>query len=422
MNISHHPVHRAAPFAICLTLASLSLGTTFAANPDPAAATAAPKTHVLFMGADIALEKDKVFHPVEDVTATSLVIKPGGKPVNVPQAQSINFRISETLKIAATSVGVDDLKAERAYTPGADPFRKFASVASMAGPGQSPEMDRAQGALMMASGPGMRVVPLPTDTPEQAAGIVANGVQRDAQIGSLQSDLDQVQAQESDRAIDMTGQLSQMGVEETRKLFDAIRLSFNVTSEKNLAQPYYAVIAQIRERDSKPGQVRKWAYVKSLGPISAGQTKKVNVYQGGLPPGYILESYEVHLYNHGEELATNLSRKRVPLTDEEALEFRIIEYVGAHQGRTLPASLATTTLTSDGRASLTPAQLGQTCYVRVAKDGRVAAAFRDAAGQQTLQDPALEAALKTFRFKPALQAGKSVESIVPINLAQLATP
>ena len=80
------------------------------------------------MGADISLEKDKVFHPVEDVTETAAVIKLNGKQVHVPLERTANLQIIENLKIAATSVRIDDLKTRRAYTPGADPLRKFAQV------------------------------------------------------------------------------------------------------------------------------------------------------------------------------------------------------------------------------------------------------------------------------------------------------
>ena len=205
-------------------------------------------------------------------------------------------------------------------------------------------------------------------------------------------------------------------LEESEQMFDAIRMSFEVKPEKDLTHAYYAVIAQIRDHDSKPGHMRKWAYVKALGAMSAGVATKVNIYQGGLPPGYILENCEVHLYDNGDELATSLSRKRVPLTDEEAFEYRIIEYVGANKGRTLAAVPAMVELTSEARATLTPAQLDENCYVRVAKDGRVTGVFRDAAGKQPLQDVPLESALRTVRFKPALQTGKPVESIVLIKL------
>jgi hypothetical protein len=78
--------------------------------------------------------------------------------------------------------------------------------------------------------------------------------------------------------------------------------------------------------------------------------------------------------------------------------------------------------TRDLRAALNPAQLSETCFVRVAKNGRVAAAFHDKAGKQPLQDPALESALKTLRFKPALEAGKPVESVAPVRLGKIVGP
>jgi hypothetical protein len=258
-------------------------------------------------------------------------------------------------------------------------------------------------------------------TPNEWMGVAALAEAEARRAGAEAAEMQALNSPNS-QVYDVASQSAAAGVEAAREMFDAIRLSFELTPDADLAQPYYAVIAQIRERDSKPDQVRKWAYVRSLGPISAGATRKVNVYQGGLPRGYILESWEVHLYDHGKEVATSLSRKRVPLTDEEALEFRIIEYVGANKGRTLPAAPLTTTLTSEVRASLTADQLVETCYVRVAKDGRVAAAFRDPAGQQPLQDPELESALRTFRFTPALEAGKPVESIAPVKLAQPPSP
>ena len=406
MKTSRLPSYRAAQIGLTLALVQLSLGNTFAARPEPAVnAPAAPKTHVLFMGADIALEKDQVFSPVEDVTERELVIKPGGKLVKVPTAQCVNFNISEVLRISPTGVGIDDLKFDRAYTPGTDPYVKFAHNAALAA-----DVSAAPG---IARGNLLRM---------QMAGGASPDAGYQQQIATAQSGVDAAELASSRDIFDVGSQSALAGSEAMRELFDAIRLSFAVTSDKDLAHPYYAVIAQIRDPGSKPGQTRRWAYLRSLGSMSAGESRKVNLYQGGFPPGFILEHCEVHVYNHGEELATNLSRKRVPLTDAEALEYRIIEYVGAHKGRTLPASLATTMLAREVRATLTPAQLSQTCYVRVAKDGRVAAAFRDAAGHQPLQDPALESALKTFRFEPALETGKPVESIALINLSQLAPP
>jgi len=160
-----------------------------------------------------------------------------------------------------------------------------------------------------------------------------------------------------------------------------------------------------------------WTFLKMLGTMGAGETRRMDIYQSGFPPGYHLENYEVHVYDRAVELATNLSRKRVELTDEEALEFRIIEYIGANKGRTLRATPLISTIPDTVLATLTPEQQRTACYLRVGTDGRVTGAFRDAAGKKPLGDPTLEAALATLVFNPALEAGKPVESIVAIKPA-----
>jgi hypothetical protein len=356
---------------------------------------------------------------VEDVSGASITINRDGKLVRVPMEKDTNLQIKETLKLAGASIAVDNLKFERAFAPGSDPFLKVAQAAAMAA-GETAVEDLARGEVMRA------------DTQVMGANIQLNALRgtryegegraavaaADARMQSAQADLMATYNGATSQFADVSARAADAGSELSQELFDAIRISFEVTADQELKQPYYAVIAQIRERDAKPGHVRKWAYVKPLGTLKPGRATNVTVYQSGLPRGYILESCEVHLYEGGKEFATNLSSKRVDLTEEEALEFRIIEYVAENKGQTLQAAPAITNLAFDVRASLTKAHLEETCYVRVAKDGRVTAAFSDAAGKKPLKDDALESALMTLRFNPALEAGKPVESIAPIKLGE----
>ena len=136
--------------------------------------------------------------------------------------------------------------------------------------------------------------------------------------------------------------------------------------------------------------------------------------------GYILESHHVYLFEEGEEIATDISRKRVPLTADEAFQYSVIEYVGAHKGQTLGATPAIERLPRQLRQQLMVGQLSDTYYVRVTKEGRVADAFRDAEGKQPLGNPQLEAVLKAVPFMPGLAAGKPVEQLVPLKLGSLA--
>lgn len=373
----------------------------FAAGSTAQPPASPAKTHVLFLGADIALENNRVPHRVEDVTATQVLIREEGKVVPVPLWRATNLNIRETLKLAETSVRLEKLSYEEAYTDGADPIVKLGqSIALAEGEAAVRDLARAEAihARMGALGGGVSA---------EAAARVDSA---EAQVNRLDSLMPLSMSDVGARSASMVG-----------GNYDAIRFSFRFTADRDLQQPYYAVIAQIRDPGSAPGKVRKWTYLKSMDRLKAGETGKVAVLQGGMPPGFAIEQCEVHIYDAGEELATNLSRKRVDLTEQEAMDYRIFEHIGMNKNRTLPAELATTSLDGKTRFSLTKTQLEQTAYARVDPSGTVIAVFADEAGRKLVEDEALAATIRNLRFKPALQAGKPVESTAAINLSALKT-
>jgi len=418
-----HRLHRCpTKLLVRLAMATVTHGLVFAEeNVSTADAGAVAKNHVLFMGADIAVEKDKEFHPVHDVTPSSLVIELNGKPAEVRQSRDVNLLIKESLKLALANATVENLVTERAYAPGSDPFRQIAQSAAFAA-GETAVADLAQGEVLQANtmvmGANVVLEALRgTDIEYQGVAAVA---QAEAVRSAAETNVAHAYNTSGGQIADVGARAADAGAQASQQQYDAIRLSFEVVSERDLPQPYFAVVAQIVEPGSKPGHARKWAYVKTLGALKAGEKKRVTVFQGGMPSGYAIESCEVHLYDRGSEIATNLSRKRVELTDDEALQFRIIEYVDANKGRTLPAAPAAA-MPASARASLTPAQLSENCFVRVAKDGRVTDVYRDATGRKPLKDSALESVLKALRFKPALESGKPVDSIIAVIPGRLAS-
>jgi len=411
-NIAHG---RRSPTFLGPALFCLVTAAAAAAGPG---GTAAPTTHVLFMGADITVEKDKEFHRVVDVTQSDLIIKPGSQPVKLPLTQPVDLRINETLKLAEASVAIDHWQAERAYSINADPFLGLARSTALAA-GESAVSDLANGARLMASmgvaGANAQLGMVRGTPAEGTARVAVDDALRN--LAEQEANVTQSYNTPQQEVFDVGSQSVKASAGEP--MYDAIRLTFEVSAKSTLTQPYYAVIAQIRDYGSKPGQARKWAFVRSLGPMNAGEVKNVTVYRGGFPPGYILEGCEVHVYNRGEELSTNLSRKRVPLTADEAQEYQTIEYLGANKGRTLPAIADPTRLPADWRDQLAPDQLNATCYVRVDRSGGPVGVYSDVAGVKPLQDPVLESALKRLRFKPALKDGKPVESIIAVTPGQL---
>jgi hypothetical protein len=383
----------------------------------PASADASA-THVLFMGVELAAEKGRAYHPVVGVTAASVVIAPEGKPVRLPLAQTANLRVTETLRLADAKVGLDHFKFERAYSADADPSAQLARTAALAA-SQTAFVDLANADLRRANlqVAGASGAVAGASNPEDMAD--ARRALNSAQSvqASAEANLNQALATPNSQVYDVGAQSARLSGEEN---YDAIRVSFAVTAESDLAQPYCGIIARLRDPGTRSDRVRPWVYLHPLSPMLAGETRRVTVFQSGFPPGYTLEGCDVHVYDGAKELATPLSPRRVPLSDEEAREYRVIEYIAANRGRTLPAALITTALRLDAWASLNPAQLKETCHVRVAKDGRVTGTFRDADGKKPLADAALAAVLKTLRYNPALVAGQPVESIVPVVLGGLA--
>jgi hypothetical protein len=361
---------------------------------------------VLFKGADVAVQNDKAFSPIDEVNDTGFVVRANGKPVNVPKDRAGSLQVSENLKIATSSVRMSDMKSERAYSKQADPFRKMEGFNSAAA-GAAGVEDLARGALVADH----------AKLDLTASGSGPSAQQAQATLAADQAAVDSATTQTS-QAINMLGSAeAKDGGADSGGGYDAIRVSFSVTPMSDLAKPYFAVIARIKDPAGKPDQEQPWVHLESLGPMAAGVTRKVNVYEEGLPPGYALGKCEVHFYDGRSELATNLSSNRAELSKDEMLDFRVIQYIAGNDGRTLPAAPAM--FANDLRASLSQDQLNQTCYVRVAKDGRVAATFRDKDGAQPLQDQTLDAALKGLRFKPAIESGKPVEATVAIRLGKL---
>ena len=392
--------------AIFLATALLSSGiVVFAADSAASAQPAAqPKTHVLFIGANIELERDKVFQPVEGATADAYLIKSDGKQVKVALTQNSNLRITETLKIARTSVTVTKFKSEPAYTPGADPFRQFFE-ASLIADTHTDATDHAQGEVVrLTFAPVVDSSPIPNQERAIAAQWAKVDTSRDSMFSSMQEDTR------------LKSELTNLTPGQEK--FDAIKVSFEAVPEKDLEHPYCAVVAQVREPSSEPGHTRRIVYVKSFSSMRAGATQKVMIFEGGLPPGYILENAEVHFYDNGQELATSLSRKRVPLTDDEAFQYSVIDYIGTHKGATVRPQLL---IAESDRAQVERLvqRITTTCYLRVTKQGRVTDVFTDASRKNKLADAELAAHLSDLRFYPALEKGAPIEVLVPLEPGHL---
>ena len=378
------------------------------AAPAPAGPAAAPppKPYTLFFGADLDIQQGKEFCRVQDVAGDTLVARVDGALRPIPtNAGPVNLRLHQALKLAGTTVTIANLKAERVYTPGNDPVRKFAR--EQPGSAGLAQYDIAQGKALeaeMNASIGSLSGPL---SPQVQAGVQA-----------AEAAADQSRAQMSSAAYDPSEFAIRMQDELAKQEFDAIEITFDVSAPTPLPHPYIVIVAQYREPGAPAGAVHNWIYAQALDPVDSAP-RAVTINRGGFPKGFELQSYQLHLYDRGRELPTSVADRRLSLTRDEAFQYVVLDYFAGHKGQNVPASPALFQLPADLRTHVSDAQFTRTFYVTVTKDGLPTAAYLDPDCRQKLEDPYLQSVLLDIRFTPQLDKGQPIGGIALVKLSHL---
>jgi hypothetical protein len=410
----------------------------------------AEKTHTLFMGADIAVNLDRDVYVVRDVVGSSWVINVNGQEKIISAKQApLHLKITPNLKLTEKSATIGGFRREQAYTFDNDPSVRLTRAVSQSSmdnfsaqdvaDAQRDRLDTMLGnpaaavlvpsdqqfgadAIMetakydgAATHPGVGLNPsgaVPTATGStigsyfhsgatDALGINAGLVQNSANEAATQAE----NGDEVGRRLVKTG-------------LDAMEVEFDISSEWTLHNPYIVNMTRFHPRNSKPGIVQNMIYAEALNPINA-HPLHVHLLEGGFPFDFEVLAFEVHIYDRGVEIATNLASNRVELTRDEAFDYVKYEYIGAHGGETLPAVAAMGNLPSDLATRLATGQYSETYYVRVTKDGFAQDIFLDPGCSSRVEDDYLQSLAKNLRFKPALKKGRPVEGVAKVKLGEL---
>jgi hypothetical protein len=372
---------------------------TFAAGSATAPADE-PKTHALFMGADVSVEYNRAMYRVQAVVDGAVIVSVDGKDVRVPADWSnLKLKVDRTLKLTSTSASVTNLKGEKAYSPGNDPWENYQKGLLTAAAQHEGEVFNAR------------------STQDHRLAVETAPV-RDAYAREVQKIfIDASKQIEGDTAkivVAAGDTFGPVGIEpEGKESFDAMRVTFEVSADQPLNDPYVVVLGQIHEKNDKPGTVTNWFYAQPLSPITH-ETRKVSLLKKGFPLGFETLDFQVHLYNRGREIATDVAPKRVLLTREEAFTYARMEYQGSNKGASLPAKPFMGKLTKEAKARLSPEQLAQAYYVKVSKDGLPLAAFLDTHCSHPV-DEAIAALVTNIRFYPALDKGRPIDGVAELK-------
>ena len=386
--------------------AALSAGSA-TADTSPAA----EKTHTLFMGVDLSVEQNKEFHPVRAVAGNAFVIDVKGKPVAIPMDQGvISLQVGQSLKLTENSAVVANLKGERTYTLRNDPNRKNAqAIADAEGLNASYQSSLNVATEELAYAQNKYGNYQPSTGPFADVG----------KNWAVASYLQNTQAAYNTAAATPGSSANPtVHAAEWEDALDAMDVTFEVSAERPLSNPYVVIIARYHAKDAKPGAVGNWIYARALKPVGR-EAKKVHLVQGGFPPGFELLDFQVHLYNQGEEVATNVAPKRVALTRDEAFQYVLIDYLSSHKKANLPAAPVMGRLPPDWRTRLTADQLSRPYFIKVSKGGLPLGIYADEACSQPVTDPYLDSVVKGIRFTPALDQGKAVDGTAKLRFGDI---
>lgn len=396
----------------CLGLPPVALrGAETGANP----AASADITHTLFLGSDIAIEWQGQFRPLVGVKGSAFVVNVDGKPTVIPAAESkVRIKVADQLRMSESVASVANVKTERTYSPGNDPGRRLVESTSMAMSGNEAQtLARRESRYAQTAGAN----PAPTNgSPGGAAAAQAEAEAARERASIAQSNYFQSAGAGSNFS-DVGARSAIAGRESAEQRFDAIRVTFGIASDKPLAAPYLVVLANLRDDGKKSGPLRQLVYAQNLPPLDANQ-RTVEVYRGGLPPGYELEDCRIHLYDGGREVATSVSRKQVPLGRNDAFQFAVADYVSRHKNETLPPAPAREFWTDDLASRMAVNRAESTVHVKIGKSGQPEGAFEDRACTRRIADDVLARTISELRFYPALAKGVAVGGVAIMHVGQ----
>jgi hypothetical protein len=408
------------------------------------------KTHTLFMGADIAISLDRDLYPVRDVMGSSWVIDINhqDKVVSAKEAP-MNLKITPTLKLTETAVTIAGFKKEPAYSYGNDPSVRLTKGLDSSSAMSTDLIDVARnaqakqdtmannglgGAAVLAGsddqfsfnaeffGAQMRYaethsfgvakggIPLPIASSVQPS-MPSSGL---GDVGLNLAHASNVSAStfaQTAPGNEPVGRIATRG-------FDAMEIDFDITSPKPLHNPYVVTMTRFHPAGSKQGFIQNLVYAQALNPIDAHHSR-VHFVEDGFPFNYELIDFQLHIYDRGVEVATNLAADRVELTRDEAFEYIKSEYIGAHKGATLPAVAVMGNLPADLPTKLNAGKYDHPIFVSVSKDGLATGAFVDSSCQERIDDTYLDSVIGRIRFKPALTNGSPVAGVATLNLNKL---
>lgn len=377
-------------------------------EPDPAS----ERDFTVFLGLDLRFEHEQARYPVLWADRRGVQLLKDGERVRVSRAVAhLNSRIVP--RVGRECLQIENAHGQRVHSYENDPTRAALSqhVALMgiqADMQEHAEIEARAAAnrlrsLEAASASG---VPVPEGEFEQAQ----------LQLSEATRTLENAYANPAFSSPPGGEGFAAELDEGTGGTFDAFALKFEISTPTKVSDAHG--VLRLFVRDPATSQVLaphiKFFRLPDLGP----EPRRITVTQTGLPPGFTVESYSVHVFVGDQELPTTLSQNQIAVSAGEAHQFLILQHMQNHRADSVPVSIIPELVPPRLRRLVRADQRTVSIDFTVGPDGCVKK-LAPTPGIPTELGPELEAMLRRVRFLPALQRGRAVEGLGTFALGEL---
>lgn len=336
--------------------------------------TVQEKDYILYTGGNLQVLDGDEKHPIVGVSPFTISIRRKGRLEKIPLGRVGRLWIDREMKLNRQSAAISNLQSEKAYTPGHEEVADWGTLNTrVLSTGHSP-LDNVQENFFEES------VSIRKD--RASIGRSRRGSLASSTGGSELLDV---------RGGDHEGS------------FDALEVTLELASTDSIIDPYLVLVTDFRD-PAVPDQFFRKFMVSVLDGISP-EPVSIQLLQGGFPAGFEVDEFNIYLYSGGREVPTNLSDKQVALTEDEAFQYLILEYLVAHKGETLAPRPMWVGMSTEVKEQIRGLDTNPEVNLILDAKGRVIDLTIRGGAEL---GPNIIAAFRAFRFYPALENGKLV--------------
>lgn len=370
------------------------------------------KDYHFFVGVRLEIPHEGELYPVSGMLGDSLLIADGDEVIRKSIHNLGEFRYHKEAKLTNNLVYIDNLKCEEGYSMAADPEIQAARVnialANVAGD----RLDRSVASEMNLANVAAELddIRARANRGDMGAGFSLPQVERR---------LDMAQSEAASTL--QSSMLNEATLNDNRVMSkkDVLNVSFDVSSMKDIDDPYLLLIASLKSRkNAKPEHT--WFHFRPLGDIRRHQIERISFSASSFPDGMMVHDYELFVFSGPVEIPSNLSPKRVAMTRENAQKFMNYQYINQNFDKTLEPSLIEGTLSRRILDFDEKPLLDLEIRIQVDPQGEVTGFHYSTPTPTPVRLDSLLDALRSAMYYPALENGEAVEGELVFNLRKAA--